>query len=393
MDEKESSWDELIKEIGAAPPPDALERKRPAIETRFEPPPPDVQPAKPQRGDWNALADELGLEAREAPEPPRRLSPDAGPSSEALEASFASIAPMESAFEEITEEEISEIDFEEDDDSDFPEEADEPSEERDEPPSLSGEAARNAFEALFEAGSFAALPPLESPPRKPEGRPGPQWRDPDEVCEPVYETESADDSFDIEAPRREGTEPEADESGRPRRRRRRRGGRGRDRHRGERPDAREEGGEAAQDRDEWAARASGDEFDEGESPSERCDAEGEDRPRRRRRRRRGGAKSEASEGRPSVAGRNGQSPEADGDEDDGEPALIGGVDEDQEDDGDEDSKRAAHKNIPTWAEAIGVMVETNMQSRKNSPQRPGSPRDRDRGRGRGRGRGGRRGKS
>jgi hypothetical protein len=32
-----------------------------------------------------------------------------------------------------------------------------------------------------------------------------------------------------------------------------------------------------------------------------------------------------------------------------------------------------------------VMVETNMQSRKNSPSRPSGPRERGRGRGRGRG--------
>ena len=41
MDEKHtaSSWDDLIKQVGAAPAPDATERKRSAIETTFEPPP------------------------------------------------------------------------------------------------------------------------------------------------------------------------------------------------------------------------------------------------------------------------------------------------------------------------------------------------------------------
>ena len=38
-DKKTSSWDDLIKDIGASPAPDALERKRPAIETTFNPPP------------------------------------------------------------------------------------------------------------------------------------------------------------------------------------------------------------------------------------------------------------------------------------------------------------------------------------------------------------------
>jgi hypothetical protein len=40
-----------------------------------------------------------------------------------------------------------------------------------------------------------------------------------------------------------------------------------------------------------------------------------------------------------------------------------------------------HKKIPTWEEAVGVLVEANMASRANSPDRPH--------RGRGRGRGGR----
>ena len=61
-----------------------------------------------------------------------------------------------------------------------------------------------------------------------------------------------------------------------------------------------------------------------------------------------------------------------------------------DDEGEEDGgigARTSHKSIPSWGEAIGVMVELNMQARKNSPQRPSSPRG-DRGRGRG-GRGGR----
>jgi hypothetical protein len=45
----------------------------------------------------------------------------------------------------------------------------------------------------------------------------------------------------------------------------------------------------------------------------------------------------------------------------------------------------SHKKIPTWDEAVGVMIDANMASRASNP-------DRDRGRGgggRGRGRGGR----
>jgi hypothetical protein len=39
-----------------------------------------------------------------------------------------------------------------------------------------------------------------------------------------------------------------------------------------------------------------------------------------------------------------------------------------------------HKQIPTWDEAVGILIDANMASRNNNP-------DRDRGRGRGRGRG------
>jgi hypothetical protein len=39
-----------------------------------------------------------------------------------------------------------------------------------------------------------------------------------------------------------------------------------------------------------------------------------------------------------------------------------------------------HKKIPTWDEAVGILIDANMAARANSP-------DRDRGRGRGRGRG------
>src|SRR5687768_2466135 len=121
MDEKKSgsSWDDLLKQIGAAPPPDALERKRPAIETTFEPPP-EVQHSavKPKPGDWNALASELGVEVRDEPprKPEERAQP--GPSSKSLEASLAEIEPLESSFEEFVENEISDVEFEGDEDDD-----------------------------------------------------------------------------------------------------------------------------------------------------------------------------------------------------------------------------------------------------------------------------------
>ena len=48
---------------------------------------------------------------------------------------------------------------------------------------------------------------------------------------------------------------------------------------------------------------------------------------------------------------------------------------------DDDVERAAHHGIPTWEEAVGVVIAANMEARTKNP---GSPRNRG-----GRGRGGR----
>src|SRR5215207_2180923 len=78
MDEKKtSSWDDLIKEIGAAPAPDALERKRPAIETTFTPPPVVAAPPKPKASNWGGLASELGIEVPPEPTPPPKPKAEA----------------------------------------------------------------------------------------------------------------------------------------------------------------------------------------------------------------------------------------------------------------------------------------------------------------------------
>jgi hypothetical protein len=420
-----SSWDDLIKQLGAEPPADALERRRPAIETEFKPPPaPPV--GKPKPGDWNALASELGVEL--PPEEPTKLRPSAAArrapfpeatppmSPGAVEAGFAGIAPIESEFEDVVEEEIadvefSEVDFEEDDseleeDSDLSDEfaeadADEDQDERDalRPSSLSGEAARSAFEALFQAGSFSGGPrPEASAPR---------------TREPAAADSTSRDrpDRDLRRPRRpsdhaEGAEltegqlpePESGERRRPRRRRRRGRGRGGD----GRSEALQAPPESAARRDRGGAEAEGGEWEEvgaGPEPQDSDEADDEarsavapprgDRPHRRRSRRgRGRGAAEGDESAP----RNGRttSPRMaedreDADADAGEEADERGVlrgDSDEDDEGGE--PRPAHKSIPSWAEAIGVMVETNMQSRKTSPQRP----SRDRGRGRG-GRGGR----
>ncbi len=386
MDEKHSSsWDDLLQQLGAEPAPDALERKRPAIETQLEPPAAAAPPPKAKRGDWNALADQFGIEVPAELEPPRKRStatsetPTGG--SEAMEASFAEIEPMESAFEEIIEEEISDVEFEVDDDfgGGEIEAAGEDSS------ALSGEAARNAFEALFQAGSFSALPPVEKPPRKPEGRPGPQWRDINEKSRPKRDEQSVEEEFEgQELKEGAGEEASTDERERPKRRRRRGRGRGPGRQDRERPEQ-----EPAEEGDRWdeasEAEHGEEEAETGERGSEEAEG-GEERPRRRRRRGRGGRSSSE---RPTRAESNDEADDETFDEEESDESAHGEAhDHDEDEDGDEVGPRGSHKNIPTWSEAIGVMVETNMQSRKNSPQRPGPSRDRARG-GRGRGRGGR----
>lgn len=69
------------------------------------------------------------------------------------------------------------------------------------------------------------------------------------------------------------------------------------------------------------------------------------------------------------------------------PARASGEADDLDDLGGEEGEAGVptHRKIPTWQEAVGILIEANMAVRTNNPER-----DRDRGRGgRGRGRGGR----
>jgi hypothetical protein len=376
MDEKKSSsWDELIEQLGAAPQPDALERRRPAIENEFEPPP--VAPApKNKPSDWNALADQLGVEVSEsvqsAPRSPSAAA-DESATAEAMEASFLQIEPMESAFEEIITQELAEIDFAESEEQRGSEGAEDSS-------TLSGEAARSAFEALFQAGSFLALPPLAEP-RKPEGKPGPQWRDVVERPSRRPSEPSEDQKHELAEGSDAGDEGASEEhEHRPRRRRRRgRGGRGREKDDERMP-------QEANEQGEWSETFAEHEDDEalaGNADNE--EGEADERPRRRRRRRGRSGSPTATDRQATESGpreRRSRDDHED-DEDDDDSPLEDLHDEDDE--GDDSPKRGSHKNIPTWSEAIGVMVETNLLSRKSSPQRPGPSRERGRGRGRGRG--------
>src|SRR5690606_22424617 len=211
-DKKTSSWDDLIKDIGASPAPDALERKRPAIETTFNPPPIVAAPPKPKASDWGGLASQPGIQVPPEPPPPpkpkaettRKADPKPTPKAEPkaepkakseprtkaepkskpeskrsssraakaerheptpgeLESSFAGIEPLESSFEEIIEAEIVDVDYSDEHDSDL---ADEYAAQLGDD-ALSGDAARNAFDALFEGGEFSPPPPKAPRPPKP----------------------------------------------------------------------------------------------------------------------------------------------------------------------------------------------------------------------------------
>lgn len=160
---------------------------------------------------------------------------------------------------------------------------------------------------------------------------------------------------------------------------------------------------------------------DGESPApagERSDAERE--PRRRRRRRGGRGKRGARDGegrREPAAGsasgeRRSESRDAeldndeedratddgmrasddrlravDDDEDDEDQLLapIGGHDDEDDSDDDHDFK-AQHRGIPSWDEAIGLIVAANMEARARNPSGPSGGQRGRRGQGRGRGR-------
>lgn len=106
------------------------------------------------------------------------------------------------------------------------------------------------------------------------------------------------------------------------------------------------------------------------SETESSDSRSEERrPRRRRRRgrRERSAREESTADRPREAFAEDESDEsADLDLDDSLPAEEGFDDEDH---GDEegDSPRIGFRNIPTWDDAVGVLIAANMESRAKNP--------------------------
>jgi hypothetical protein len=175
---------------------------------------------------------------------------------------------------------------------------------------------------------------------------------------------------------------ETEERRRRRKRRRRRGRRGDST--ASRPE-RADGVEPAEETDEESFV----ELDDAPEDSSRSEVEtrqdrsesGEERPRRRRRRRRRGGRREesaaAAESRPPAPTEDDDA----GDEDDTLAEVLGEVEGDDELKGDE--PQLSHKKIPSWQEAIDVVVATNMAQRSKHPSnsgrgRGGHRRERDR---------------
>lgn len=151
-----------------------------------------------------------------------------------------------------------------------------------------------------------------------------------EAAELAEEVETADDLFGEEAPAETAAEEEDEGERRRRPRHRRRRSR-----RGERPaEERETRGARSEDGEEEEPQ--GDLFAEEEESEEEFELEDERPPRERRRRR------EAAEA---------SSPDIE--EEDGEEELEG--------------ERPAHRKIPTWEEAVGLVISINMETRAKTP--------------------------
>jgi ribonuclease E len=424
--ENGSPWDSLIGDLGVEISPDALERKQPApqelpkvVAERKEIAPPAAAPS-----DWGGLASELGIEvppeepappkaapvARKEPEVRREVKHGDGPreTRQREERPRGERAKREDRppREERSREERpareeraarddrpprterkrddsrndnrgrgrdrrekpveiqTDIEFEEVIEDEIVADAgaaEPPTAEEVEKARISGEAARSAFDALFSADAVNWGSAFVSPRTNVESS--------------FLFTEGEEAVFAEDIPEtaesEEGEEGEGDET-KKRPRRRRRGGRGRGRGR------REDRAESTGDDDEDSAEES-DESAEGEDEAvETTDSEGEERPEKRRRRRRGGR------------GRSRSEEDSDTSEADDSQvrrriaAHVGEDDGDSDDDDDEDSSeeaRSGHRNLPTWNDAIGVIVEGNLAQRSKAPakQQGGPSRGRSRG--------------
>ncbi len=224
----------------------------------------------------------------------------------------------------------------------------------------------------------------------------PTSADEDEIGDfDMLDTIDAELVEDVAAAGAESAGESLDEEGRPRRRRRRRrGGRRnrRDRPQAEQSASEEPNGEGAADDEPTDLDI---EVGEQEPVEPADDGETRERKGRRRRRRRGSGRSRerAAEGQSESADRPRESADStDKDDDDDDfgddlaTVTAGGDAEDAEDgseSGGAQGEKNSHRAIPSWEEALGYMIATNMEGRGKNPRAGGQ-----RGRGRGGSRGG-----
>jgi ribonuclease E len=214
-----------------------------------------------------------------------------------------------------------------------------------EKPRISGEAARSAFDALFSADAVNWGSAFVSPRTNVES--SFLFTEGEEAvfAEDIPDKTEVDENSDVE------------EEPKKRPRRRRRGGRGRGRGR------RDESADVVEGEEDSVIES--DEALESQAEEADSDEGDEAKPEKRRRRRRGrgrGRRDEEGDGTAEEA-------------DDSQvrrriAAHVGNNDESDEDEDDSDSGeegRSGHRNLPTWNDAIGVIVDGNLAQRSKAP--------------------------
>jgi ribonuclease E len=313
-DKQQQHWQELADELGAES-PEASEGMPAIEESVTELPAAELPPPSPKRSrddsersqgpNWSLLADELGLEPMPTAEPPAAEVPE----------ELAGDEADEEAVEEAKPEEFAAVE--------------EPSDTRDwAPPAEDEERIEVAQEepvAEEEAETDQDPLSLDSEPFV------------DEVAE-ALDLETDEEIEEAEATQGQEEAP-------PRPRRRRRGGRRR--RRADAPDADStatEDVEEAEPKEEM-------EVDREEEAAVADEGPPEPTTRKRRRRRRRAPRGEREAGEPKDAA---EDADLDDEDDDGEELPEGA---------DQGRRAAKHRKIPSWAEAIGVIIEGNLASR------------------------------
>jgi len=360
-----NNWDDLISSLGVTPPTEEEKpaaHPTPAKKPASRPPHPE-KPASPQASDWDLLASELGVAPVSSPPPPP-------PPPAAREKKFERPPAREEHRK--------------------PPPARE--EHRKPPP------AREEHRRPPTAQEKAQEPVAAQPPPLPEtAEESPNFFDERfDFSEPFDVLENGESSAVAAEPGEPGESAEQ----RPRRRRRRRGrGRPRDSEsregraessEGREPAASKERSDEpdAPDREPKGAESDLDVLDETVGAESRVDGSeadetGERRPKRRRgRRRKKRPGSEDAQHSTGVAG------ESDADEDRGprpaetleggylDAVAAEGLEDEEEVDTDGRAVRVGFRGIPTWEEAVGMLVAKNLESRAKRPGGGGSPRGR-----------------